>query len=118
MKKFLYFATGAVDGDGTTEEIACFAADRLSHFELISATSLDLHFDLALEQTDGGADNPVVRITITTGKHKEAIEAITGAIGSASAINAPMIVVADSQNSKFLTGDIEACAAVVITYAA
>ena len=38
------------------------------------------------------------------------MEAIAGAIASANAINAPMITVADSENSKFLHADITACA--------
>ena len=37
-----------------------------------------------------------------------------GKIASANAINAPMIVVADSENSKFLTGDITACASLAV----
>jgi hypothetical protein len=42
------------------------------------------------------------------------MEAISGAVASASAINSPMIVVADSENSKFLHANITACASIAI----
>ena len=118
MKKFLYFAAGAPDSDAATEEVVCFPADQLSHMEMASATSMRVYFNSNQEQDLSGVDSAHAVLTINTGKHKEVMEAISGAIGSACAINDPMIVVADSQNSKFLTGDIEACAAVVITDAA
>ena len=42
------------------------------------------------------------------------MEAITGACAAASAINTPFIVVADSENSKFLHADITACASLAV----
>ena len=42
------------------------------------------------------------------------MESITGAISSASAINSPFIVVADSENSVFLNSHITACASVAV----
>ena len=115
MKKFLYFASAAPDGTAGTEQVACFPADKLSHLEMHSATALRAYFHSGQESDeDSGVDLPVVVLTITTGKHKEVMEAITGAIASANAINAPMIVVADTENSKFLTGDITACASIAV----
>ena len=44
MKKFLYFASGAPDSTTSTEEVACFPADKLSHLEMHTATALRLYF--------------------------------------------------------------------------
>ena len=113
MKKFLYFASAAPDGTTSTEQVACFPADKLSHLEMHNATTLRAYFHAGQESDeDSGIDLPVVVLTVTTGKHKEVIEAITGAVASASAINNPMIVVADSENSKFLHANITACASI------
>ena len=112
MKKFLYFAVSAPDSTTSTEQVACFPADQLSHFEMHTATALRIYFDSSQDQNVVGIDAPVIALTITSGKHKEVMEAISGAVASATAINAPMIVVADSENSKFLTGDITACASI------
>ena len=115
MKKFLYFASAAPDGTAGTEQVACFPADKLSHFEMHTATALRCYFTSNQElDEDSGIDAPVVALTITTGKHKEVMEALSGAIASANAINAPMIVVADSENSKFLHANITACASIGI----
>jgi hypothetical protein len=115
MKKFLYFASAAADGTASTEEVVCFPADQLSHLEMATATQLRVYFESSQENdADGGIDAAHAVLTITTGKHKEVIEAITGAIASANAINAPMIVVADSENSKFIHADITACASIAI----
>ena len=115
MKKFLYFASGAPDATTGTEEVACFPVDRLSHLEMHTATALRVYFNSGQEaDEDSGIDLPVIVLTITSGKHKEVMEAISGAVASASAINAPMIVVADSENSKFLIGDITACASIAV----
>ena len=114
MKKFLYFAAGAPDSDAATEEVVCFPADQLSHMEMASATSMRVYFNSNQEQDLSGVDSAHAVLTITSGKHKEVMEAISGAVASANAINAPMIVVADSENSKFLHANIEACASIAI----
>ena len=115
MKKFLYFASGAPDATTATEEVACFPADQLSHLEMATATQLRVYFESSQENdADSGIDAAHAVLTITSGKHKEVIEAICGAIASASAINNPMIVVADSENSKFLHADITACASMAV----
>jgi len=115
MKKFLYFAAAAPDGTASTEEVVCFPADQLSHLEMASATQLRVYFESSQENdADSGIDAAHAVLTINTGKHKEVIEAITGAIASANAINVPMITVADSENSKFIHGDITACASIAI----
>ena len=114
MKKFLYFAASAPDGTASTEEVVCFPADQLSHMEMASATSMRVYFNSNQEQDLSGVDSAHAVLTITSGKHKEVMEAISGAIASANAINAPMIVVADSENSKFLHANITACASIAV----
>tara|TARA_R100000734_G_C3205242_1_gene22542 strand:- start:37 stop:396 length:360 start_codon:yes stop_codon:yes gene_type:complete len=115
MKKFLYFAASAPDSNAANEEVACFPADQLSHLEMASATQLRVYFESSQENdADSGIDAAHAVLTITSGKHKEVIEAVCGAIASANAINNPFIVVADSENSKFLHPNIEACASIAV----
>jgi len=112
-KKYLYFATGAVDADDATEEVVMIAADRISYMEMRKTNDLRIFFDATVGQEvlSGDGDNKVeIALDITVGKHKEVMEAIAGAINAASAINSPMVVVADSENGKFLHPDITACA--------
>ena len=117
MKKFLYFASAAPDGTAGDEEVVCFPADQLSHMEMASATSMRVYFNSNQEQDLSGVDSAHAVLTIKTGKHKEVMEAISGAIASANAINTPFVVVADSENSKFLHGDITACASIAVVEA-
>ena len=115
MKKFLYFASAAADGTASTEEVVCFPADQLSHMEMATATQRRVYFESSQENdADSGIDAAHAVLTIDTGKHKEVMEAISGAVASANAINSPFIVVADSENSKFLHANITACASIAI----
>ena len=115
MDKMLYFASGAPDGTASTEEIVMFPVAQLSHFEMASATSLRVYFESSQENdADSGIDAAHAVLTITSGKHKEVIEAITGAVASANAINAPMITVADEETSSYIHADITACASIAI----
>ena len=116
MKKFLYFATAAADGTAGDEEVLMLPVDNISHFEMDTATRLNIFAKTGSGQ-EAMADavhHIVCGIDITTGKHKEVMEALAGAISSASAINSPFIVVADSENSKFLHDNITACAAIAV----
>jgi thiazole synthase ThiGH ThiG subunit len=115
MKKFLYFASAAADGTASTEEVVCFPADQMSHMEMATATQMRVYFESSQENdADSGIDAAHAVLTINTGKHKEVMEAIAGAVASANAINNPMITVADSEDSKFLHPDITACASIAI----
>ena len=114
MKKFLYFSAGTPDATASTEEVACFPADQLSHFELATATQLRVYFHSNQEQDLSGVDSAHAVLTITSGKHKEVIEAISGAIASPAAINVPMITVADEENSQYLHSNITACASIAV----
>jgi len=116
MKKYLYFSSGAPNATTSTEQVACFPADKLSHFEMRNATDLRIHFTSQVEMdNDSGIDLPVVALDITSGKHKEVIKEITKAIATSRDY---MIVVADSENSKFLHTGITACASVAVVDAA
>ena len=115
MEKFLYFASAAADGTASTEEVIMVRAENVSHYEMDTATRLNIHFkkDVAQEILGSdGDDQNLVGITITSGKHKEVMEAIAGALNAASAINSPMVVVADDENSKYLHPNITAVAAI------
>ena len=116
MKKFLYFATAAADGTAGDEEVLMLPADNISHFEMDTATRLNIFAKTGngQEAMADGANHIVCGIDITSGKHKEVMEALAGAISSANAINSPMIVVADTENSKFLHPNITACAAIAV----
>ena len=114
MKKFMYFAVSAPDGTASTEQVACFPVDQLSHFEMATATQMRVYFHSNQEQDLSSVDSAHAVLTITSGKHKEVMESITGAISSASAINSPFIVVAYSENSVFLNSNITACSSLAV----
>jgi len=107
MKKYLYFASAAADATSSTEQVAMFAVDKVSHYEMHTATALRIYFDAGQElDEDSGIDKPVVVLTITTGKHKEVMDAIANTINFGQDA---MLVVADSENSVFLDANITAC---------
>ena len=112
--KFLYFSAGAPDATAGDEEIACFPASQLSHFEMATATQLRVYFHSNQEQDLSSVDSAHAVLTVTSGKHKEAIEAICGAVASANAINVPMITVADEENSTYVSPFITACASIAV----
>ena len=112
MKKFLYFATAAPDGTASGEEVVMFPAEKLIHFEMATATQLRCYFDAMQEVEADGVNKTVIVLTVTSGKHKEVLEAVAGAVASASAINAPMITIADSENSVFVSPHLTACSSI------
>ena len=117
MKKYLYFASAAPDSTTSTEQVIMIEESSVSHYEMRNATDLRIYLKETVGQEVLGGDGDnfnELALDITTGKHKEVMEAISGAVASASAINAPMIVVADSENSKFLHANITACASIAI----
>ena len=115
MKKFLYFASAAPDGTAGTEQVACFPVDKLSHFEMHSATALRVYFTSSQElDLDAGIDASVVVLTITTGKHKEVMAAIAHLISGAAPHSDGFVVIADSENSVFAHANITACASLAV----
>ena len=118
MKKFLYFATGAPDVDGVFEEVTCFPAEKISYFEMRVNTELEIFLTSQVEMdNDSGINLPRIVLTITAGKHKEVIEAITSNINSGPHSNG-FVVVADSENSKFCSPHIVACTTIDVVDAA
>tara|TARA_R100001510_G_C7483012_1_gene94173 strand:- start:50 stop:418 length:369 start_codon:yes stop_codon:yes gene_type:complete len=109
MKKFLYFASGG--GADAAADNMVVPADNVIGINATAANTCNLYFKnpRILEGTDGDSTKNYVELTYTSGKYKEVCEAITGAIGSASAINAPMIVVADDDNSVYVSSHISSC---------
>ena len=115
MKNYLYFASAAADGTAATEEVVCFPADQMSHMEYISATSLRIYFESSQENdADSGIDAAHAVLTITTGKHKEAMQEIAEAINRPSGGNFGFITIADSENSSFCSTHITACASIAV----
>ena len=108
MRKFLYFAD-AGGTDAATDNMVV-PVDAVIGINATAATTCNLYFKnpRILEGTDGDSTKNYVELTYTSGKYKEVAEAIVGAINSANAINNPMIVVADMNNSKFISNHISA----------
>jgi len=115
MANYLYFASAAPDGTSGTEQVACFPAGQLSHFEMASATALRVYFESSQENdADSGIDAAHVVLTVTTGKHKEAIQDIVEAINRPSGGNFGFINVADTENSVFCSENVTACASIAV----
>ena len=109
MKKFMYFAAGTIDGTASTEEVACFPVDQLSHFEMASATSMRVYFHSNQEQDLSGVDSAHAVLTITSGKHKEVMECLASIFSKTRKVAGGFTVVADSENSVFVHPNITGC---------
>ena len=100
MEKLLYFAVDA-------NNMLAVPFNRLKFLNSSgSATNLEISY-----VGDDGAIG-TVNITVTSGKMKNAIQAIAS-LGATSA--GGYVCVADSLNGLFLTGDITACSAIAIS---
>ena len=119
MDKYLYFATGAPDSGAASEEVLMIGENNISHFEMATATSLQIFGKEGVEQEAqaAGDNNIVITLTITSGKHKEAMEDIAATINGPAHSNG-FAVIADGENSKFCSDHIEACASIVVVDAA
>ena len=115
MDKYLYFATGAPDSGGGDEEVLMIGENNISHFEMATATSLQIFGKTGVDQEAQAAnDNHVaITLTITSGKHKEAMEDIAATINGPAHSNG-FAVIADGENSKFCSDHIDACASIVV----
>tara|TARA_R100000541_G_C1838086_1_gene75399 strand:- start:109 stop:468 length:360 start_codon:yes stop_codon:yes gene_type:complete len=115
MENYLYFASAAADGTASTEEVACFPAGQLSHFEMATTTSMRVYFESSQENDDdSGIDAAHVVLTITIGKHKEAIQDIVEAINRPSGGNFGFVNIADSEQSVFCSEHVTACASMSV----
>ena len=110
----LYFASAAPDGTAGTEEVACFPAAQMSHMEMASATSMRVYFNSNQEQDLSGVDSAHAVLTVTEGKHKEAMQDIVEIINRANGGNYGFINIADSENSVFCSTHITACASIAV----
>ena len=115
MENYLYFASAAADATASTEEVVCFPADQLSHMEMATATQMRVYFESSQENdADSGIDAAHVVLTVTTGKHKEAIQDIVEAVNRPSGGNFGFVNIADSENSVFCSTHVTACASIAI----
>jgi len=116
MEKYLYFASAAPDGTASTEQVVCFPVRQMSHMEYISATSLRIYFESSQENdADSGIDAAHAVLTVTSGKHKEAMQDIVNAIAEPSIAGSNMFVtIADSEDSVFCSTHITACASIAV----
>ena len=115
MKNMLYFASAAPEANAANEEVMCFPADQMSHMEMASATSMRIYFESSQENdADSGIDAAHAVLTVTSGKHKEAIQDIVEVINRSSGGNFGFINIADSENSVFCSEHITACASMAI----
>tara|TARA_R100000388_G_scaffold34186_1_gene26508 strand:+ start:488 stop:847 length:360 start_codon:yes stop_codon:yes gene_type:complete len=119
MDKYLYFATGAPDGGGGDEEVLMIGEANISHFEMATATSLQIFAKEGAEQEAqaDGDNNTVITLTIATGKHKEAMQDIAATINGHPHSNG-FTVIADDENDVFCSDHITACASIVVVDAA
>ena len=114
MNKFLYFASGAPDGTAGTEEVILVPVENVSHFEMDSATRLNIHLKgVEQEKAADGTDASVVGLTVTSGKYKEALQDIVASI-NAHPNGDPFVVIADGVNSVFASAHITAVAAISV----
>jgi hypothetical protein len=123
MENYLYFASAAADGTGSTEEVIMVPASGVSHYEMVSTTELDVWFkstyaggvaqETNIGDDDLHVDHAKVRLTITSGKHKEVMQAIAGG-ASDSAGNGGFTVIADVENSAFINAYITGVAITII----
>ena len=121
MNKFLYFSKGAPDATEGTEEVIMVPVEHVSHFEMQSATRLDVHFTKAvgqvIEDADAGDNNrSIAALDITSGKHKEVLQDIAAAINAHPNLD-PCIVIGDVENSVFCSSNISTVASIVVVEA-
>ena len=103
MKKILYFQRGAA-------YVGSFLADNLVAMYESDATTVKVVFKSRVGANgDGVTGNDIVSLTVTSGKGKEVMKAITEKINELDGPRTEdFIVVADEPASEFLTSDITA----------
>tara|TARA_Y100001937_G_C6895712_1_gene231042 strand:- start:78 stop:437 length:360 start_codon:yes stop_codon:yes gene_type:complete len=119
MDKYLYFATGAPDSGGGDEEVLMIGENNISHFEMANATTLQIFGKEGADQEAqaAGDNNIIITLTVTTGKHKEALQDVAATINGPAHSNG-FAVIADSEKSVFCSDFITACASIVVVDAA
>jgi len=119
MDNYLYFAMASLDDTASTEQVACFPVSQLSHIEMATTTNMKLFFGSQTEMdNDSGINLPQVGLTVTLGKHKEAMQDLIEAINRPNGGNFGFINIADTEDSVFCSEHITACASITIIDAA
>ena len=104
---FLYFAEAAgADADG---EAVVIPAKNVLGIYPTAATTCNLHFKnpKVTEGTDADSTNNYVELTYTSGSFKVVCDAIVGAMNAP--LTSGMAIIADGDNSVFITSEITAC---------
>ena len=115
MEKYLYFCVGGTDGlFNAAHDVVVYPVSRFRGFtnQSTDQTHLAMLFEPMegeVGDADGGGDdvNDVVRLTITSDKHKEVISSILAAIEAPiiSGHGKNMITIADNMNQEYLAID-------------
>lgn len=107
MNKFLYFAVAA-------DNATAYPVNALRGIDT-AAGKLHLYFS-PQRITDVAATDNVDKVTLSVGAdEKAAAKDLVDALAATGSMKEPFIVVADGENSVFLTGNFTACDS--ITYA-
>jgi len=116
--KMLYFASGAADDTGGSEEIIMVPVENISHFEVAGTAALDIWFKAGQEGTLAN-DYTKVNLVVTagSGNMKTVLQTLAQLINS-NPHSDGFIVVADSENSVFAHPLITGCNAITVTEAA
>ena len=116
--KMLYFATGAADDSGASEEIIMVPVENISHFEVAGTAALDIWFKAGQEGTLAN-DYTKVNLVVTAGagNMKTVLQALTQLINTGPHSDG-FLVVADDENSVYCNPLITGCNAITVTEAA
>lgn len=120
MKNYLYFAHAAPDGGAGDEEVLMIEQNNISHFEVATDDGTDGVIQIwgkegvGQEAQADGVDNVLVRLTYTSGKHKEVLTDIAGALTVADTAYGGFVVVADKENGIWLSPHLNNVAIVVV----
>ena len=112
--KLLYFASAAPDGTAGTEEVVAIPANNISHYEMDSATRLNIFAKSGVgqEAMADGVNHIVVGLTIASGKYKEVLNAIILEINNSR--GDALVVIGDEVNSKYIDENISAVVAISV----
>tara|TARA_R100001591_G_scaffold1379_4_gene3372 strand:- start:1 stop:369 length:369 start_codon:yes stop_codon:yes gene_type:complete len=108
MKIMLYFAEA--NGADAEADAVVVPAENVLGIHPTAATTCNVYYKhtKVVEGTDADATFNYVELTYTSGKFKEVCEAIVGAMNGAPATNSGFVVIADGDNSKFISPHISA----------
>ena len=112
--KLLYFASAAPDGTASTEQVVAIPANNISHYEMGSATRLNIFAKTGVgqEAMADGVNHIVIGLTVVSGKSKEALTAIATQLNYEK--GPALLVVADDVNGKYIDENITAVAAISV----